>query len=221
MTFASVWPHLRAGLVVVHLFVITFQALPSVGGGMSRQAWKTPTVQGEFRAWTERLQGLGLDISIQDLEDPLWEFAVGYERARDVILDPFMPYLRYCGTYQTWRMFVAPHRYPGRLHIEVDRGAGWEPLYVARSDEHGWRRQWLDHDRFRAAIFRYSWRHYAKGRRRFTDWVTRQVARDFPDARRVRVSFLRFRTPSPEDVRRGVKVREKRELSNVRMVERE
>ncbi|MEN0068312.1 MAG: hypothetical protein AAGA48_39700 [Myxococcota bacterium] len=216
----SPWAHLRAVLVVLHLFAITFQALPSVGGGLSRSAWRTPTVQGEFQAWSTRLQSLGFSITLTELEDQLWDFAVGYEQGRRAILRPFLPYLRYCGTWQTWRMFVAPHRFPGRLEIEIDRGQGWETIYVARSDEHEWRRTWLDHDRFRAAVFRYAWKHYRKGRTEFTAWVSRQVGEDYPDAKRVRVSFLRYRTPSPEEVRAGTPIEEKRVLKNVRKVVR-
>jgi len=220
MTWASVWPHLRAVLVVLHVSVLTFQALPSVGGGLSRQAWRTPTVQGEFRAWSARLQRLGFDVSLSELEDQMWDFAVAYEQGRRTVLRPFRPDLEYSGTYQSWRMLVAPHRFPGRLHIDVDRGEGWQPLYVARSDEHGWRRGWLDHDRFRAAIFRYAWKHYRRSRTQFTEWIADRVAEDFPDAERVRVSFMRFRTPSPEEVRSGAPVEEERELINVRRVNR-
>jgi len=213
-----VWPHVRVVLIGLHLFAITFQALPSVGGGLSRAAWRTPTVQAEFAAWSERLQRWGFDVTLSDLEDRLWEFAVGYEKTRDLVLEPFMPYLEYAGTYQSWRMFVAPHRYPGRLYVEIETAQGWRTIYAARSDEHAWRRRWLDHDRFRAAIFRYAWKHYRRPRIQFADWVARRVADDFPDARRVRVSFGRFRTPSPDEVRRGVPIEETRELAVVRTV---
>lgn len=214
----AAWPHVRAALVVLHLFAITFQSLPSVGGGLSRQAWKSDTVQGEFRAWSSRLQGWGFDISLIELEDQLWDFAVGYEKARRSIIDPLMPYYDYCGTYQTWRMFVAPHRFPGRLQIEVDRGDGWELAYEARSNEHTWHRRWFDHDRFRAATFRYAWKHYRRPRNQFADWVAERFAEEEPDARRVRVSFMRYRTLSPEEVRSGKPIRAKRELVVIRKV---
>ena len=221
MNTRALWPHARAILVVLHLLVITSQAMPSVGSGLSRAAWHTPTVQGEFEAWSERLQSLGLDVSLQELEDQLWDLAVSYERSRAVVLRPFMPYLRYAGTYQSWRMFVAPHRFPGRLHIEMETVEGWQTIYVARSDEHEWRRKWLDHDRLRALLFRCSWKHYRRLRSEFTDWVSRAVAEDHPEARRVRVSFHRFRTPSPEEVRSGAPVEERRELVVVRPVDHE
>lgn len=217
MTGAGSWARQgRAAFVALHLFAVTAMALPSAGAGMNRSAWADPTVQGEFAGWAERLRGLGLDIGASELGERAWRFASAYESGREKVLAPFMPYYRLCGTWQSWRMFVAPHRYPGRLEIHVDRGQGWEPLYVARSAEHGWHRRWLDHDRFRASIFRYSWKHYVAGRRDFTDWVARTVAREEPDAVSVRVSWMRYRTRSPEEVREGVPPREKRELSNSR-----
>jgi hypothetical protein len=157
-------------------------------------------------------------LPVEELEDRLWAIATGYEAARVKVLSPFEPYYVYCGTWQSWRMFVAPHRYPGRLEIEVDHGQGWEPLFVERSDAHVWRRRWMDHDRMRAAIFRYSWKHYSGSRRSFTDWVAARVAADDPSAQKVRVSFMRYRTPSPAEVLRGDPVDERRELSNTRVL---
>ena len=214
MTGAARW--LRAAFVAAHLFAVTAMALPSVGSGMNRAAWADPTVQGEFRSWSARLAALGIDLPPAALEDRAWGIAVQYQAARDAVLQPFMPYYVYCGPWQSWQMFVAPQRFPARLEIDVDRGQGWEPLYVERSDTHTWRREWFDHDRFRASIFRYSWRHFASSRRAFTDWVAGQVAADQPDAVAVRVSWVRYQTPSPAETLAGAPVDERRELVNRR-----
>lgn len=211
---AAAWG--RALFVALHLFAVTAMALPSAGSGLTRSAWSSPTVQGEFQSWTDRLNRWGIAITVPELEDRLWAFASGYEDGRQAVLAPFMPYYRYCGTWQSWRMFVAPHRYPGRLEIDIDEGQGWTPLYVARSDAHTWHRAWLDHDRMRAAIFRYSWSHYRTSRKEFTDWVATTVAAERPDARRIRVSWMRYKTPSPDDVLAGKAPVEKRDLTNTR-----
>jgi hypothetical protein len=210
--------HLLAAFVGLHLVAVTLHALPSAGGAMNRAAWRDPTVQGEFATWAERLTRWGWPVTVPELEEHLWSLAVGSEAVRQTVLAPFDPYYRYAGTWQSWRMFVAPHRYPGRLEIRVDRGQGFEPLYVARSDEHGWRRAWFDHDRMRAAVFRYGWKHYKTARLEFADWVAEQVAADHPDVRRVEVSFVRYRTRSPEEVRQGIAAQERRELKNYRTV---
>lgn len=208
--------HLRAALVLLHLVAITLVAIPSVGSGLNRSAWKTPTVQAEFRAWSERLGALGWAIGPAELEERAWVFAKAYEDGRARVLAPFEPYYTYCGTWQTWKMFVAPHLHEGRLTIEVDRGQGWERLYLARDAEADWHRAWFDHDRMRAAMFRYAWAHYRTPRSQMVDWVARTVATELPDARRVRVSFLRARTRTPEEVRAGVAVEEKADLPLLR-----
>lgn len=208
--------HGIAAFVAFHLLAVTLHAMPSAGGGLNRSAWRDPTVQGEFATWAGRLTALGFPITTAELDERLWAFANGFEGARGWVLAPFQPYYRYAGTWQSWRMFVAPHRYPGRLEIRVDRGGGFEPLYVARSDTYDWRSRWFDHDRMRASVFRYSWRHYKASRREFTDWVAAQVAADHPDVQRVEVGFVRYRTRSPDEVRAGVAAEETRELKNYR-----
>jgi hypothetical protein len=209
-------PHARALFVALHLFAITAMALPSAGIGLNRRAWKDPTVQGEFTAWTERLNGWGMELTVPELEDFLWWFASGYEEVRDAVLTPFQPYFRHTGTWQSWKMFVAPHRYPARLEIEVDTGEGFGTVFVERSATATWMRSWLDHDRMRAAVFRYGWDHYRTSRDAFADWVYRRAQEDFDELRQVRVSFVKYRTPSPAEVRAGVKVEERRDLVEIR-----
>ena len=106
-----------------------------------------------------------------------------------------------------------------REREERDRGQGWELVYQARSREHDWLASWLDHDRFRSATFRYAWEHYRTPRQQFADWVAKQASAAFPDASRVRVSFVRYRTRSPAEVKRGTPAQEKRELSQIRSLQ--
>jgi hypothetical protein len=179
---------------------------------MSRSAWKDPTVQGEFSAWRDRLAGWGVELTAEEFEDGLWELAQGYMDARNQVLAPFRRYYAYAGTWQSWRMFVAPHRHPGRLHIEVREGGDYRTVYVARSDEHTWLRSQLDHDRMRSSVFRYAWKRYYKHWRVFGTWVAKQAAEDFPEADRVRLRFFRYQTLSPEAARAGAELEGKFEL---------
>lgn len=200
----SAWPHVRAGLIALHLFAITAMALPSAGGaGLRRASWSEPTVQDEFATWTARLNALGWQGTSEQLQDTAFTVVRSYEDARGAVLAPFDPYFRYCGTWQSWRMFVAPHRYPARLHIDVQQDGVWRPVYEARSGTYTWRARQLDHDRFRSAIFRYAWPQYRRGYRQFVTWLTAQARTDFPEARRLRVRFYKARTPSPSEVRDG------------------
>ena len=198
------WPHLRAIFIAFHVIAIGLMAFPAPGGGMNRTAWKQDTVQAEFQAWTERINGLGIDITQAAFEDQLWDIATGFMGARDTVLDPFMLYYRELGAWQSWRMFVAPHRYPARLEIEVQRGTpAWHKVYVMRSEEHNWLKPQFDHDRFRSAIFRYAWPRYKGTYRQFVDWLAVRARTDHPDATRLRVRFYRFKTLPAADIRAG------------------
>lgn len=198
------WPRIRALLIVLHLFAITAMALPAPAGGMNRSSWKDKTVQQEFAAWTERVNGLGWEIDKAEFEEMLWDISVSWMGVRQKILDPFFPYYRYFGTWQSWRMFVAPHRYPARLEIAVLDAGTWRTVYAARSNEFTWMRSVFDHDRMRSAVFRYSWSRYRKTWPPFVDWIARHAAEDFPEADSVRVRFWKYETRSPEEVRQGL-----------------
>jgi len=216
-----IWKHVRGVLVALHLFVVTFMALPSASGGMNRRAWADPTVQTEFAAWSARLRSYGVDVTPPELEETMWSFATSYEGVRNAVLKPFRPYLRITGTSQSWKMFVAPHRFPSRMEIDIDRGAGFETVFVERSGTYDWMRTWFDHDRMRSVVFRYGWPHYGAARKEFANWVAERAAQDFPGATRVRVSFLSYRTPSPDEVRAGIRPVENRELVEIRKLANE
>jgi len=177
---------LAAG-VSAHLVAVTLGAAPSASGGLNRSAWQDPTVQAEFAAWSARLGGWGGTPAA--LEQRLWGVAVGWEAGRSWVLAPFQPYYRWCGTWQSWKMFVAPHTHPTQLRIEVERGGVWQLAYVERSAEARWLAGKLDHDRFRSVIFRAGWPHYQPLRQHFAAWAARRAAVDFPDATRIRLSF--------------------------------
>ena len=113
------WPHLRAALVVAHLTAITLMAMPAPVGGLDRRTWKDPTVQAEFAVWRARLGALGVERTPKAFEDDLFRVAKGLVDVRDEVLAPFQPYYRWCGTWQSWRMFVAPHTHPSRMRVEV------------------------------------------------------------------------------------------------------
>lgn len=197
------WPQLRALLILAHLLAITLMALPAPVGGMNRSAWSDPTVQSEIRAWSERLDRLGLEQEPEELEESLWQLARRAMRLRSTILRPLRPYYRLCGTTQSWRMFVAPHRFPARLQIRVEEAEGWRVIYEARSPIHTWNRRQLDNDRMRAALFRYGWRHYRRTWRQFATWLGEAALEDHPEARRVELRYLGYRSPSPAEVLAG------------------
>src|SRR5438874_800880 len=66
-------PHARGALVALHLLAITLMALPAPGEGMIREAWKDPSVQSEFAAWSDRCNRLGLHVTPEEFETRLWD----------------------------------------------------------------------------------------------------------------------------------------------------
>jgi hypothetical protein len=192
--------HALAALVTVHLLAVTLQALPAPSGGEDRRTWADPTVQAELDAWHGRLGGL-LGLDREGFEDGLYALVRTIMGTRRAVLAPFDPYYRYAGTWQSWRMFVAPHRYPARLEIAVREAGQWRVVYLERDPDAAWMADLFDHDRARAAVFRYSWPNYRRSWDELVDWLAPRVARDFPNAERARFRFLKGATPTPEAVR--------------------
>jgi hypothetical protein len=202
---AAWWPHLRAAFVAFHLAAITFQALPAADGGLKRSAWADPTVQAEFDAWYARFAALGYPRDRVTFEEDLWSVATGWSEARKAVIRPLTPYYKGFGTYQTWRMFVAPHRFPARMQIEVMENNRWRTVY-REGERGGWLGPILDHDRVRSGTFHMSWPHQRAKLDTFADWLAARAYRDFPEASRVRVRFTKSRSRSPAEVRAGTKV---------------
>ena len=198
--YERAWPELRAVLVLLHVVAVVLVATPSPSVGLRRSTWADPTVQAEFAAWNERFHALGAQWTEKEMEDRLWSFATSYNTVREEILLPFNPYTKYLGTSQTWRMFVAPQRFPTRLDIDVEENGAWTPVFEERSPTLTWLRPMMDHDRVRSVIFRFGWAPYKHLYEDFGTWIAARAARDFPDATRVRLHLYRYQTPSPEQV---------------------
>lgn len=192
--------------MLFHVVAILLMATPDPGPGLNRSAWKNPTVQDEIAQWAERLTGFGVEVTPAELETWAWDRAVELNRARDRLVRPLRPYHEYAGVRQPWNMFVAPHRNPAELGVDVLVDDVWRPLYRTRSDTHAYRRGFFDHDRIRAMLFRYGWPSFRSSYQDFARWLAKQIAIDVPEATKVRVFFTRYRTLSPEEVKTGAEV---------------
>src|SRR5262245_20837049 len=106
------WPAIRAVLVAYHVLALVVLSFPSPPSGMQRGQWENPTVQNEFKMWAERLSSVGWQMSTQELDSMLWELSKRYVAGREKVSAPFDVYVTYSGARQSWRMFVAPQRYP-------------------------------------------------------------------------------------------------------------
>lgn len=195
---------LVAGLVLLHIIAITLLAFPSPGGGLNRKDWQNRTVQAEFASWNERLRPLGWTGTSEELQDEIFVLAKAYAGGLNALKKPFDPYYKCCGTYQSWRMFVAPHRFPSRFQIRILEGGDWRVVYEARHPEHRWLGSVLDNDRMRSGLFRYGWgRKYPREYKALGDWIAVRARRDFPGATRLQLRFANYKTPTPEQVRAG------------------
>lgn len=192
------WPQLRAALVAFHLLAITLDASPSPAAGMSRAAWKEPTVQQEFKTWSSFL---GMDPLA--FEKMLWELATTTMSVRKAVMKPFAPWLSATGTDQAWQMFVAPHRYPTRMQLQIHRGQEWETVYEERSPIYTWHSERFNSERLRASIFRWGWPNYQDAWKKACKVFAKELFAEHAEADTVRCRMFKQRSPSPSEVRSG------------------
>ena len=203
MNWRRGWPHVRAAFVAAHILAVLILAIPDAAGPAARRsAWKNPTVQGEFDAWSRRLTALGVATSRDELEERVWVAATTWTRFTLALRRPLVPYGDCCGVRQRWRMFVAPQRHPSRLHVDLFEDGRWRPIWIERSGEYDWRAHQFDATRVRSMTFRYAWKEYERHYVQFGRWIAARAAEDFPAATKVRVRLYDFRTPTPEEVQR-------------------
>jgi hypothetical protein len=195
---AAVWRHARGVLVAGHIVAIGLAATPSPDIGMNRDAWREPTVQAEFRAWSARL-----GVAPERFESALWSAAQGYSRTRQRVIQPFARYLEVTGAAQPWTMFAGPNVFPATYEVAVRAQNtppdAWETLYRARSAEYRWRADFYDQERLRSMLSRYSWPIFAWGPPQACNWAAREIFRERPAAEAVRCRYRREQTPTPAE----------------------
>jgi hypothetical protein len=133
-------------------------------------------------------------VTSDELEAQAWTVAQAYLKCQMPLYAVAQPLVSQFGLGQGWGMFSNPETHPARLHVELDRGQGFETLYVSRSDEYAWRRREFDHNRMRKLVGRVFRDQSPALYKELVSWVATQVQRDFPDAERVRVRRYRFNT---------------------------
>jgi len=120
---------------------------------------------------------------------------------------PFRPWLRYTGTEQAWQMFVAPHRHPTRMQLQVHKPGteeeGWETVFEERSETYTWRAERFSSERLRASIFRWGWPNYQTAWKQACKVFADELFVERADIDQVRCRMFRRSSPSPEQVRSG------------------
>ena len=196
--------HLVALYVLYHLTSMVVGSIPATSGVMRRSYWRDATVQDEFAAWSARLTRVGLTIPPAELQEKAWRLSGWWGRMRERAMTPFGRYQNLTGTYQPWRMFVAPHRYPTRLRIEARRAdGGWVDIDVLGPTGQPGRRALLRDVRVRSMLFNHYWGTNAGDFRRLATWLAKRARADHPEARAVRVRTVQHRSPTPAEARDG------------------
>jgi len=208
---SSIWPHIRAALILGHLVAITAMALPSTSKALNKAAWKDPTVKAELRGWASALNQVGLSMTPAELEGVAFGVARRWHRAQKAVLSPMQPYYDLVGTRQAWQMFVAPHRHPSVLHVDVREHGQWRTVFQARSPVLNWRARELNQVRMRSVVFLYAWPGHRADRQRLATWLAKLAAEDHPQADALRLRYRQQATPRPGERRRAEEGKWRRE----------
>jgi hypothetical protein len=179
------------------LALAALMLLPGTGRLGNRAVWQSKQSQAEFTRWAASLRDMGYRIDARSLESELWQLTRWYVSWRRPLERAMSAARSQLGIDQGWAMFSNPQTRPARLHVDIDRGSGWEPLYVSRSDEHAWQRERLDNSRLRKWVGRIARGGSAPSYARLVAWIGNLARSDFPEAKRVRVRLQRFRSEPP------------------------
>jgi hypothetical protein len=188
---------LLTSLVTFHVLTVLVLSLPGSGRLGDHSVWQSRENQLQFARWSKYSSQLGLARDGAELEELAWSLTQAYLRARRVFATPFEAYAAFAGVRQGWRMFSNPQSHPGYVHIELRRGAEFEPIYVSRSDDFDWRRAQFDHHRVRKLFGRIARSTEPALWDEFGAWAARQAAADFPDAAELRIWQERRATAEP------------------------
>lgn len=194
---------MRAGLIALHVVSLVVLSLPDQGAVHDPRRWQTENARADLRQMAARLTAWGWPIDEHGLERVLWSAGDVYLQVQRPLAASFEGYAELTGSRQGWTMFASPQRHPAELHVDVEHGGRWQPLYRPHSGEHAWNRRQLEHNRFRKFLGRFARgfhkRHYDEAAR----WLATKAAREHPEASRVRVRLLRYATLPPDRVRAG------------------
>ncbi len=194
---------LTAAFVLYHAATVVLLSVPAPSGARSDAVWNDPFTRKQVLGWLGWLVDAGVFESPDALFSAARAASVAVMDARELLLSPFAPYARAVGANQSWQMFATLNDEPARLSVELRwaQDGEWEPLYIARDPVHDWRREQLDEERVRAFLNDYSWERDRAEYKLFARWLAREIAAEMPEAESVRVSMLRARLPTPEELR--------------------
>lgn len=181
--------------VAFHVAAVVLLAIPAPPPGMRGKGSHAATDRA-VASWARAAAAIGVPRPAFDaaLEGVSSAQLALYGAVRVV----FQPYARLVGAGQSWLMFGTVPDQVHRLEIDVHTADGWEPLYVARSDDAAWRRELFDQERMRTFVHQIGRKQANSRYPGFVAWVGREVAHDRPDVDRVRIRFRKVTIPPPD-----------------------
>lgn len=200
---APVWPHLRTLFIAFHALAIVALSFPTSRVLLNQSGWESENTKNELVRWSERLNGLGVATTPEELEQTVRRQVARYLGVHAVITAPFAQYARWTGAIQGWAMFASPQRHPAELHIDILEGSTWRPIYRPHSAEHDFWGPRFRHNRMRKQLGRFARTFHVGTYDRLARFVAREAALAYPQARTIRVQLWRYATLSPEAVRAG------------------
>ena len=197
------WPRVRAGLILLAIFVNVAEGCPAVPN-IQPHHLQGPIGARELARWGERLRGLGAELSDEELAEETLAFSAKARELHAEMLEPAWPYFDLVQVHQKWSLFPIADPNPWNMHVEGRVGDGpWFVLYRPLGDT-----EFMADEPDFVAMLRYRrvrahWNPGTAGPRvdypRFVDWLATEIfARTDVDAMRVR--YLRDSVPDPHGV---------------------
>ncbi len=193
------WPLLRGLLILFVIVVHGLDALPLPE--LREQHLRTKVAQEELRRWTSLLQGVGLDVSQEEIAAFSLSVGGGAIRFRKAVMGPFRPVKRWTGTGQSWGLFAFPDPYPGRLVLSGRPADGeWVEVYRAPAEGDGWLLDQLLYRRVRGV-----WDDAGDRSKpgtvfnRFADWAAGRLFEDHPEWSEVSIRVDRLHVLLPDE----------------------
>ncbi|MCA9635082.1 MAG: hypothetical protein KC420_03500 [Myxococcales bacterium] len=200
---ARAWPHLRVILVGYHVAAIVVLSIPPAGALNNPAMWRSANTRSDIAGYAAALGQVGVEITPEELGARVRDAAATFGRIRELLAAPFAGYAALVGARQGWAMFASPQRVPAEVHVDLEIGGEWRPLYRPHDDAAAWRRATFEHNRFRKFNGRFARTFIPPHYDGLARWLAREAAAEFPEATAIRVRLYRYRTLPPAEARAG------------------
>ena len=195
--------HIRAILILLHIFAINIIAFPTPRGALSKKHVQKADIQESMKLWHNLLFYKALtDRSVEQFSEDLVATGRWLVKSQKELSEPFVPYYRYAGTRQSWQMFGYVQHTAGVLNIMLNENDEWRPLYVDLDAEYQWKSTLLNQERVRASRSLFAQKRFKKRYELFSQWMAQAALEEFPNATEVRVFYQQRTIPKPDTLRK-------------------